>query len=80
MSLQPDNGAKALLKHFFTFGALQMLVWLVIGAVLWFASRWVPIWVLGLIIVAILGAVLLLGNPQNAQKRADMLKDIPPPK
>lgn len=80
MSLQPDSGAKALFKSFFKFGALQMGVWLVAGTVLWFLSRWIPLWALAVGIVLIVGGMLLLGNPQDPKKRADMLKDIELPK
>lgn len=80
MSLQSESSVRALLKSFFTFGALQMVLWLVVGTAMWFASRWVSLWVLALGIVFILGLLLIFGNPQNPQKRADMLKDIEPPK
>ena len=80
MSLQPDSGAKALFKSFFTFGALQIAEWLVAGVVIWFLSRWIPMWVLAVGIVLVLVGILMLGNRQDPQKRADMLKDIAPPK
>ena len=76
MSFQPNTGASELLKSFFKFGALQMVVWIVIGGLLWFASRWVPIWALALGIVLVLFAILMLGNPQNAQKREQMSANI----
>ena len=80
MSLQSESSVRALLKSFFTFGALQIVLWLIAGTVLWFVSRWVPVWVLALGIIFILGLLLVFGNPQNPQNRADMLKDIEPPK
>ena len=80
MSLQSESSVRALLKSFFTFGALQIVLWLIAGTVLWFVSRWVPVWVLALGIIFILGLLLVFGNPQNPHKRADMLKDIEPPK
>ncbi|MBP6242073.1 MAG: hypothetical protein KA389_04630 [Hydromonas sp.] len=80
MSLQSESSVRALLKSFFTFGALQIVVWLIAGVAIWFLSRWIPLWILAFGIIAILGLLLILGNPQNPQKRADMLKDIEPPK
>jgi hypothetical protein len=55
-------------------------VWLVAGVVIWFLSRWIPMWVLAVGIVLVLVGILMLGNRQDPQKRADMLKDIAPPK
>jgi hypothetical protein len=80
MSLQPDSGAKALFKSFFTFGAMQIALWVVAGTAIWFLSRWISLWVLAAGIVLIVVAMLVLGNPQDPKKRADMLKDIESPK
>ncbi len=36
MSLQSESSVRALLKSFFTFGALQIVVWLIAGVAIWF--------------------------------------------
>lgn len=80
MSLQNDDGIKGIAKYFFTFSALNLVIWVVGGTLLWWLSRWIPLWLLGVVIVAATVAVLLFGNRQDSDKRARMTDDIRPPK